>query len=163
MEFIRGKIGNWGDECYPLPKPQKNVLLVNKSRSVGWVVCKLANGDPPPEGVAINKCGAWDCVNGTHWRWGTFSEALALREFPSRRGERNPAAKLDAEDVAILRAVNWERGTYKRAVCEHLGISMGTLHKIINGWTWRGIEPYRGVVGDLRRPAVTTVEEGDEF
>jgi hypothetical protein len=162
MEFLRGKIGNWGDECYPLPKPQKNILLVNKSRSVGWVVCKLAHGDPPEGGVAINVCGAWDCANGTHWRWGTFAESLAQRSFTSRRGERNPAAKLTALDVAQLRSVNWERGTYKAITAEHLGISLATLHKILNGWTWKGIEPYRSVVPTPSRPMKPRVTQSAE-
>lgn len=148
MEFLRGKIGSWGDECYSLPKPQRNILLVNKSRSIGWVACKLANGDPPEGGVSINTCGILDCVNGTHWRWGTFEEALAQRDFPSRKGGSNPAAKLTEEEVAQLRSVNWERGAYKSQAAEAAGISISTLHAILKGWTWKGVKPYETKKGD---------------
>lgn len=142
LEFIARKHKDWGSDCYALEKPQKRILFQNKTRSIGWVVCFYAYGAPEEGQVPVNDCGAWDCCNGTHWHWGTMQEALDNRVFPSRRGGKNPNAKLDEDDVAILRAVNWERGTFKRAVWEHLGITPQTFHAILRGKTWKGVNPY---------------------
>lgn len=164
MEFLAAKSQDWGSDCFTLPKPQKNLLLGGKSRRAAWVACHLAHGEPPPGGVAVNRCGALDCINGRHWRWGTFQDALDSREFPSRRGGKNPRAKLDEEDVAILRAVNWERGTYKAITCEYLGISPGTLHAILKGWTWKGVAPYVSKVPPHPGSVIRgSRDEGDAF
>lgn len=157
MEFLVARSKAWGDDCFALPTPQTNLLYGSKSRRVGWVACYMANGAPPDGAVAINKCGASDCVNGTHWRWGTWDEVMAAREFPSRRGGRNPNAKLTEADVAAIRAIDFGVRNNRRPVAERYNISLPTLHAIIKGWTWKGVEAATG------EPETAAVEEGDEF
>lgn len=143
LYFIAGKSANWGEECYALPEPQDYIYLGSSGRKPSWVACRYAHGEPEKGQVAINECGAADCVNGSHWRWGTWKEAMDRREFPSRKGGKNPNARLTELEVSQLRSVNWGRGTYKRAAAEAAGISISTLHAILNGWVWKGVEPYK--------------------
>lgn len=157
LEWIARKSSDWGDECYPFPFEQQRVSVMNASRRINWVVCWYANGAPEPGQVVMNKCGSYDCANGTHWRWGTWDEVMAAREFPSRRGGRNPNAKLTEADVAAIRAIDFGVRNNRRPVAEKYGISLPTLHAIIRGWTWKGIEP------STVKPTAPTVEEGDAF
>lgn len=149
LEFIADKAKNWGDECYSLPMPQEYIRVGSVGRRVGWVACRYANGLPPEGGIAINDCGLHDCVNGTHWHWGTWDEAMAKRELPSRKGGKNPNAKLTEADVAAIRAIDFGVQNNRKPVAEKYGISLPTLHAIIKGWTWKGVEAAK--------------PEGDEF
>lgn len=155
LAWIASKSEDWGSDCYPLPFDQERIRVGSVSRRINWVVCRYAHGAPKPGQVVVNLCGAMDCANGTHWRWGTWDEVMATREFPSRRGGRNPNAKLTEADVAAIRAIDFGVTNHRKPVAERYGISLATLHAIRKGWTWKGVEP--------AKDAPEATEDGDEF
>lgn len=139
--WVARKSEDWGTDCYPLPFNQSRITLNGTSRRVNWLVCRYANGAPEPGQVVVNLCGSMDCANGTHWKWGTWDEVMQARVFPSRKGGKNPNAKLTAEQVAEIRAIDFGVRNNRRPVAERYNISLPTLHAIIKGWTWKGVEP----------------------
>lgn len=149
--WVARKSEDWGSDCYPLPFKNKRITVNGTSRRVNWVVCRYANGAPEPGQVVVNKCGAMDCANGTHWKWGTWDEVMKGRVFASRRGGRNPNAKLTEADVAAIRAIKFDGRNNRRPVAAKYGISLPTLHAIIKGWTWKGVLP------------AENTDEGDAF
>jgi hypothetical protein len=140
LRFVAKKASDWGDDCYALPDPQDYIFFDKAGRKPGWVACRFAHGAPEKGQVALNECGIGDCVNGSHWRWGTWEEAMARREFPSRKGGKNPNAKLTEADVAAIRAIDFGGHNNRKPVADKYGISLATLHAIIKGWTWKGVE-----------------------
>jgi hypothetical protein len=139
LNFIVRKSLDWGSDCYPLPAPQEYIRVGFVGRRVGWVACSYANGLPENGQIAINDCGSHDCVNGSHWHWGTWDEAMSKRQFRSRKGGKNPNAKLTEADVAAIRAIDFGPRNNRRPVAEKYGISLSTLHAIVKGWTWKGV------------------------
>lgn len=121
-------------ECVSLPWRQSTIRFGGRSRPLKWAACLIANGAPTGDAtIPISTCGIVGCINGRHYRWGTFADALAQREFPSRRGEANPNAKVTDKEVAQLRSVNWGTGYHKSQVIEAHGISYQTLYMILRG------------------------------
>lgn len=70
------------------------------------------------------------------------SELYANRKWDltARRGERNPNAKLTAENVKeIKRRINEGERDY-RGLAEEFGVASKTIRKIKNGYSWKWLE-----------------------
>ena len=156
--FILEKHTSGFQNHYNLPSGQKRVYYLMSQRTPQWVATAMEHG-PPGEGeVPVRTCSIHGCINGLHHCWGTQGEANKTRAMPDQSGEANPSAKLSRLLVAQLRSVKWRGGYYKSHVAEVLGISMKTLSRLLNGYTWEGIKPYVNASEWAARN-----EKGDEF
>lgn len=121
-----------------------------KTRTPQWVTCHEINGTPPPDMVPVNTCGVVGCINGRHYKWGSFHDMLASRRFKERRGSDNPNAKLTEDQVARWKAKDWGNGAEKGPESRKAGISIKTLNMILDGKAWQHVEPNAraGLEGD---------------
>ena len=158
LDFIYEMNGTVTMGCTPFPFNQKRVYYLLSQRTPHWVACAMEHGPPKPGEVPVRLCGLSGCINGKHYKWGTQGEANSTRDVPGMSGEANPGAKVDRLLVAQIRSVNWRGGYYKWHVAQACGISMRTLAMILNGHTWKGIEPYRDAAEWAERN-----NDGDEF
>lgn len=142
LEWIFAQNANSGDECYDFIFDAPHVRFLDKPKAPHWIGCYLANGIPGPDQHPVKTCKTIGCINGKHYRWGSFSEAAAARRFKSRVGENNPMAKFTDLEVAQLKCVRWGNGRWKKDAAEAMGVNVMTLHEIISGRKWKHIPPY---------------------
>lgn len=101
---------------------------------------------PPPETPFIlHHCDNPPCEEPSHLYAGTPQDnmdAKARRDrgrYPgvtNQRGERNPIAKLTAEDVAAMRRERIEQGTTYKALAAKYGVHTVTCFDAVRGKNW---------------------------
>lgn len=99
------------------------------------IMCEARNGPPPtPEHHAAHSCerGHDGCVNSWHLDWKTPSENQ-LDRYTGKPVA--PSAKLNAEKVAEIRALNGLE--HAETTAERYGVSESNVRLIWAGKTWR--------------------------
>jgi hypothetical protein len=107
------------------------------------VLCELAHGpSPSPHYEAAHSCGNGHlgCVNPRHVRWATHTENMhdAITHGTTTRGSKNPANKLDDNDVRRIRKLRGSAS--QRAIAAEYGVAQGTIHDIQRRRTWGWLE-----------------------
>lgn len=59
-------------------------------------------------------------------------------KYLSRRGERNPRAKLTESDVRLIRALG-DHGLTQRAIAAKFDVSKRAIEAVLTGRTWRHV------------------------
>lgn len=153
LEWIFAENAKSLDGCYDFIFDAPHVRFLDKPKAPHWVGCYLVNGPPQKDQYPVKTCVTIGCVNGKHYRWGSYPESIAARKFRSRVGEKNPAAKFTELEVSQLKSVRWGNGIWKKNAAEAMGVTVMTLHEILSGRKWAHVAPYKS--------AAKT--EGDEF
>lgn len=104
-------------------------------------VCEMVHGPAPSaDHYAAHSCGQGHegCVNPKHLRWATPSENQMDRIAHGTHGlgERNPMAKLTADQVRQIRTMQ-HLGSPK--VSRQFGVSEGAILMIWRGKTWASV------------------------
>lgn len=104
------------------------------------LVLELAGRLPSERAPEVRHlCGHRACVNLAHLKWGTRSENQRDR-FRSHgdhlRGERNPRARLSAQQVADIRR-RVLAGERHSALAREYGTARSTISMATTGQTWR--------------------------
>ena len=114
-----------------------------QTRLVHRLACIEVHGQPPTlEHEAAHSCGNGHlgCVNPNHIQWETRRQNAAdmVAHGRSTRGEKNPAAKLTADDVQAIRTL--EGSMPQREIASLFGIAQQNVSDICRGkrWTWLG-------------------------
>lgn len=102
--------------------------------------CLLAHGEPLFSGAQAchsTSCTTRACCNPTHLRWDTVAGNQAdVAIVGSRRGERNPKARLGVDQVREI----WERREESpTALAIEFGVSRGAIRHILLGLNWRHV------------------------
>jgi hypothetical protein len=100
-------------------------------------VCAQAHGPAPDGHQAAHSCGNPRCVNKRHVRWATPKENQADRidHGTTGRGEANPAAKLTADEVLLIRAAV-EAGESKSSAARQYQVSVRLVRFIVQRKKW---------------------------
>lgn len=144
LEWLRSHVSHGGSKCliWPFKSKYKNgygsVFYDGKLTGAHRVMCRLAHGEPPTrEHHAAHSCGNRMCVNPNHIGWKTPSqnEADKVAHGTDVRGERNPCAKLNRQQVQDIRSM---RGTKSQSsIARQFGVSRRAVGFILSGETWR--------------------------
>jgi hypothetical protein len=107
------------------------------------ILCEEVNGSPPsPLHHAAHNCGngAGGCVTQNHIAWKTKTENEADKRLHGTdpRGERNGSAKLNADAVAAIRALQGKKTI--RALAKDFGVGTATICRVQSreGWSHVG-------------------------
>lgn len=110
------------------------------------VAYMISKGEIPDGMVVCHKCDEHSCVNPNHLFVGTQADNLKDMDKKSRRvtydrsGERNPSAKLTAEDVKSIRS-KYKPNIYTgRMLAEEYGVSIPLIEKILSRKVWKEVE-----------------------
>jgi hypothetical protein len=101
------------------------------AHQVAWM---LTNG-PIPDGMLVrHRCDNPPCCNPAHLELGTYADNSADMGVRGRRltGQRNPAARLTAAQVAEIRTLSME-GRTLRDVAEAYGVSRSRICQLRKG------------------------------
>lgn len=135
-----------GDDCLKWPfsgngNGYGKITYKGKRRYVHRAVCEEVNGPPPsPEHDAAHSCGKGHeaCVTKRHLSWKTRAgnQADKLVHGTHQNGERNTQAKLTADDVREIRAL--QGVMTQKEIAERFGIHSGQVSKIFRRerWAW---------------------------
>lgn len=149
------------DDCltWPYSKSGEGYALVEsngRTNHVHRLACGKVNGPPPtPKHQAAHSCGkgSLGCVNPRHLSWKTQSENERdkLRHGTHNRGERHGMAKLNADTVREIRAL--EGNLSKRKMAAKFGVSHRTIGNILAGRSWgrsdaEAIEDFKRICGE---------------
>ena len=108
-------------------------LLDGKLTGAHRVAWELARG-PIPEGARVlHICFSKGCVNPDHLELST--ERKIVREQLTQR----VGAKLDAEEVAVIRA-QLKLRVSQTYLAEQYGVTKQTISRIKNGETWKDVQ-----------------------
>lgn len=145
--WIDGVIQHHGDDCIRWPftvAPNGyGITSVGVAKGAHRVVCILAHGAPPSvDHEVAHSCNDRGCVNPRHLRWATRLENAADKVVHGTllKGERNPAAKLTADQVIAMRR-DRAAGMIYRELAANYGVSICTAHRICRGVAWAWLEP----------------------
>jgi hypothetical protein len=133
-----------GDACVEPPYPVKNLYVNGRTVSLGRAVCANFWGWETDDMLKspVRSCATPGCLNGSHWRWGTLSEARAgaAKTGVSRAGDNAGNKKVTSEIVAALRSDKSLNTPYARHLkARELGITDRSLLNILQGKTWRNV------------------------
>lgn len=108
-----------------------------------WI---LTHGDPGPAKFICHNCPGGDtpgCVNPAHMFLGTAADNTADMYRKGRQrppiGVRNRSAKLTPELVREIRLRYAAGGTTMQSLADAYGVSIGTIHPLLRGKTWKEI------------------------
>lgn len=91
----------------------------------------------------LHECDVSNCENPSHLFLGTHAENMADRDAKGRQyrpiGEANTQAKLNASDVAMIRAAYARGGVSQGQLARQYGVSQTTVCTAISGRTWRSV------------------------
>lgn len=85
-------------------------------------------------------CNKPACMNYRHLSWGTPTENNLdqRRDGTAMLGERNPMARLTAEDVAVIRR-DFANGVSQRQLAKRHGVAVMTIWRAIRGVSWADV------------------------
>jgi len=132
------------DECLPYPYYVGNRgygTLKFKKNKIGSH--RLSLFLHKPEGffegaMAAHKCGNRACCNPRHLYWATDAENFHDKKLHGTYpvGEKNPNAKLSAEDVRTIRETYSRGGTTQRKIACEYGVCVATITHVLTGRNW---------------------------
>lgn len=133
-----------GDRCLEPPYAVKNLYVNGRTVSLGRAVCGNFYGWDTDDMLKspVRTCITPGCLNGSHWRWGTLSEARAgaAKTGVSRAGDKAGNKKVNSDIVAALRSdKSLNTAQARRAKARELGITDRSLLNILHGKTWRNV------------------------
>lgn len=133
------------DECWPwqgtIDKDGYGVLLHQGRQVRAHRVSLAAVGWPVPrDRNALHHCDNRSCVNPRHLYVGTHGDNVADRVWRDRsaKGEANGRAKLTEARVLVILAQH-EAGVSQRRLAARFGVSVRTIHNIINRKAWNHV------------------------
>jgi HNH endonuclease len=111
-----------------------------KTWSAHRLVCALAHGNPPTNGVwhAAHSCGVKLCINPHHLRWATAKENSADKHGHGTKifGEKINTAKLTESDVLQIRRLTDSRANQTQ-IATTFGVSNQLISRIGARKIWR--------------------------
>jgi len=115
----------------------------NAGKGNAWLAHRLMwalhGGDLPPRMELLHSCDVPSCVNPGHLSLGTHKDNMVdmsrkgRHRTPNLSGERHPAAKLSAEQVAEIRASQESSS----AAGARFGVSSAHIRLIRKGGVWQ--------------------------
>lgn len=128
------------------PRPHGRVRKLAAHRLAYWVANPF-NPEMPKLGV-LHSCNTPLCVNPDHLRLGTHRDnMLDAVVAGTRRGVKNPSARLTEEQVVAIREARGTGATLEALASEY-GVSVSLIDLIARGKTWSHlsgpIQPSRG-------------------
>lgn len=103
---------------------------------------ELTNG-PIPDGVEVcHSCDVRACVNPAHLFLGTHAENMrdmadkGRSNTPNANGEAHPRARLNATDVAAIRARYAAGGVLQRELATEYGVAQVHISRVVRGLSW---------------------------
>lgn len=119
------------------------VFSVAKRATLAHRVSIELRGTKIPPGLCVlHKCDNRKCVNPIHLMIGTQAENVADMMKKRRNvsvpliGERNPQAKLKADQVTEIKRLH-SAGVRACLIAAEFGISQSTVSMIVNGKRWK--------------------------
>ncbi len=122
--------------------PARRTMGLAHRFSYAQFVAPLPTSERPGSGGVLvrHTCDNPPCVNPAHLIRGgqvqNMAEMKARGRQPNNRRERNPKAKLTAEQVAEIRKTYTGRYGEKMEIARRYGISSGHVSKILAGSVW---------------------------
>lgn len=108
---------------------------------VAWI---LTNGGIPDGLLVCHHCDNPGCVNPAHMFLGTNKDNTADKFRKGRgadvAGERNPCAKLTAEQVRDARRRHAAGGITFKSLADELGVKRQTIEDAVNGRNWKHLK-----------------------
>lgn len=147
-DWLRAHVDFSGDECliWPFIRHSNGRALIRIDgdlSSAGPVMCQLAHGDPPVDGMrASYSCGnrLGGCVNPRHLSWATRKEISGsatqqLRApYEHARGSRHGRSKLTEDDVHKVRELS--KTMTGAEIARMLGVTGTCISLILSGKSW---------------------------
>lgn len=132
------------DECWPWLggfwwNGYARIRWKGKGRRAHVVIWSEENGRDPLPGMLIrHSCDNPPCCNPAHLLEGTQADNMAdmVARGRSTGGERNPSAKLTADDVRTIRILI-ELGMDNLEIAGIFGVTRPTITRIETGKAWR--------------------------
>lgn len=112
-----------------------------KSRRAHRMAWMLFRGEIPEGMLVCHRCDIRCCVNPDHLFLGTYAQNSAdmKQKGRQRKGEKNPTARLNAEQVRMIRGL-LASGESSSAIAERMGLTTLAIHHIKVGRTWAHVE-----------------------
>ena len=124
---------DFGGNGYP------QLRLGGRTLRVHAEVCRRIHGERPTRRhQAAHSCRVTRCINARHLRWATpkqNEDDKRAHGTHNHAGEKNPRAKLSAQDVAAIRERHQPRRN-TQALAAEFGVSDTTIRHIATGVTW---------------------------
>lgn len=133
-------------------RDDRPLAVTLKAHRVAW---ELTNGPIPPGMIVCHNCPGGDnpsCVRPDHLYVGTYvdNNRDTLRKgrwrsgsamHPERmpRGDGHPNAVLDEQRAIEIKRLRAE-GMLLREIAQHIGVSISTVHGVLQGRSWRHVE-----------------------
>lgn len=99
----------------------------------------LHYGDLPAGNLICHHCDNPRCVRPDHLYAGdartNAHDAMERNRLASLSGESNPAARLAAEQVDVIRR-RWELGETQSAIARDVGMSLSQINRIVHRKSW---------------------------
>jgi hypothetical protein len=129
-----------------------------KSRRAHRMAWTLFRGEIPAGLLVCHKCDVRFCVNPEHLFLGTYAENSAdmKRKGRQRKGEKNPTARLNAEQVRMIRG-RLASGEAPASIAARVGVTEAAIKQIRVGRNWRHVLPV-GIDPGLELPVPLALE-----
>lgn len=145
LEWLESHVDNVevGD-CIPWPFAKGSsgyghMVYQGIETSAHRVMCEMKHGAPPsPDYEAAHSCNNRVCCNPNHLRWATKSENAADRIMHGTQaiGERNPAARVTADQVQEIRALRGKMSLQEIAAMFGITKSNVSCIHLRKSWAW---------------------------
>jgi len=114
--------------------------IANKMRRAHRLSYEMLVGEIPDGMLVLHSCHTKHCVNPNHLRVGTQLENMRdmfdAGRNPVMHGDRNPAAKLTANQVDEIRRIASAGNHSQREIAKKFGVVQGTVSRILLGDGW---------------------------